>query len=105
MTIEEALAIKTKNLTLTEGEIQLLALEAGLDGSAAYNPLTDGQKVDLAYAGLLLTIIHVTEVKEDDVSIKCSSDLRSIYSAIMRKWGLPDPFAIGAPTVRQVPFW
>ena len=105
MTIKEALIIKAKSLSISSDEIDLALLEAGLDGSAVYNPATDAKSVDLVYAGLLLTIIHVTEVREDDVSIKYSTDLKGIYSWLMRKWGLPDPFALVKPTVKQKLFW
>jgi len=105
MTIKEALITKTKNLGLTSGDLDLAILEAGLDGNATYSPSTDGMQVDLVWAGLLLSTIRIVEVKEDDVSIKWTSDLRGIYSWIMRKWGLPDPFAIAKPTVRQRLFW
>lgn len=107
MTIKGALTIKVKKLALSSEDIDLLMEESGLTGSNTYNYETDGKNVDLAYAGLLLTQIHVTEQKEDDVSIKYSTDMKGIYSAIMRKWGLVDPFAIvvAKPTVRQVNFF
>lgn len=107
MTIKEALSTKTKSLSLTSGELDLAILEGGLIGSAEYNPQTDGKAVDLVWAGFLLTTIQVVEVKEDDVSIKYATDLRGIYSAIMRKWGLPDIFEVivPKPTVKQVQIW
>lgn len=107
MTIKEALTTKTQTLSLSPGELDLAILEAGLDGNATYSPEVDGMKVDLVWAGLLLTTIQVTEVREDDVSIKRATDLRGIYSAIMRKWGLPDPFevVVAKPTVTQKLFW
>jgi hypothetical protein len=105
MTIKEALSTKTAPLSLTAGALDLAILEAGLDGNTTYSPDVNGKAVDLVWAGLLLTTIQVVELKEDDVSIKYSSDLRGIYSAIMRKWGLVDPFAITKPTVKQVIFW
>ena len=105
MTIKEALTTKTKSLSLTSGDLDLALLEAGLDGSSDYSPSTDGKAVDMVWAGLLLTTIQVVEVKEDDVSIKWSSNLKGIYSFLMNKWGLPDPFAIAKPTVTQVRFW
>jgi hypothetical protein len=105
MTIKEALTTKTANLGVTAGELDLAILEAGLDGTTTYDPTTDGKAVDLVWAGLLLSTIRATEVKEDDVSIKYSTDLRGIYSWIMRKWGLPDPFLPAKPTVKQKLFW
>lgn len=104
MTIKEALTIKTKSLNVTSAELDLAILEAGLIGTAEYDPIADGMKVDLVWAGFLLTTIQVTEVKEDDVSLKYATDLRGIYSWIMRKWGLPDPFAQLKPTVTQLNF-
>lgn len=105
MTIKEALTTKTSNLRITQGEIDLAILEAGLDGSSDYDPATQGKEVDMVWAGLLLTTIQLVEVKEDDVSIKYSTDLRGIYSWLMRKWGLLDPFAVVKPTVRRVSLW
>jgi hypothetical protein len=107
MTIKEALATKTSNLGITPGQLDLAILEAGLDGSAAYDPAADGKAVDMVWAGLLLSTIRVIEVKEDDLSIKYTSDLKGIYSAIMRKWGMDDPFALAVvkPTVKRVSLW
>ena len=105
MTIKEALITKTAPLSLAEGVLDLAILEAGLDGNATYSPDADGMAVDMIWAGLLLTTIQVVEVREDDVSIKYATDLRGIYSWIMRKWGLPDPFLPASPTVKQVNFW
>ena len=102
MTIKEALITKTEQLTLADGALDLAILEAGLDGNATYSPSTDGKAVDMVWAGLLFTTIQVTERREDDVSIKYSNNLQAMYSAIMRKWGLPDPFAIPKPTVKRV---
>lgn len=103
MTIKGALTIKVKKLALSAEDIELLLEESKLTGSDVFDIDVNGKAVDLAYAGLLLTMIHVTEKKEDDVSIKFSTDMRGIYSAIMRKWGLPDPFEVivKKPTVRQ----
>lgn len=107
MTIKEALSIKTKPLTISSDELDLYLLEAGMDGTANYDPIQQGQEVDMIWAGLLLTTIQIVEVKEDDVSIKYSVDLKGMYSAIMRKWGLPDPFLVEVPkpTVKQVNFF
>jgi len=105
MTIKEALSTKVKSLSLTSGEIDLALLEAGLDGASAYDPTAQGMEVDLVWAGFLLTTIQVTELKEDDVSIKYSNNLKDIVSAIYLKWGLVDPFAIAKPTVKQVNLW
>lgn len=105
MTIKEALTTKTKSLNLTDADLDLALLEAGLNGLSDYDPDTDGKAVDMIWAGLLLTTIQITEVKEDDVSIKYSTDLKAIYSWIMRKWGLPDPFMVAKPTVKQRLFW
>lgn len=105
MTIKEAISTKTKSLSLTSAELDLALLEAGLDGASAYDPSTQAKEVDMVWAGFLLTTIQVTEVKEDDVSIKYSSDLKAIYSAIMRKWEMIDPFAIPKPKVTQKFIW
>lgn len=107
MTIKEALSTKTRSLSLTSGELDLAILEGGLDGAATYSPDTDGKAVDMIWAGLLLSTIQIVEKKEDDVSIKFSTDLKGIYSWLMRKWGLPDPFAavVAKPTVTQKRFW
>ena len=105
MTIKEALTTKVAPLSIDSAALDLALLEAGLDGSSDYSPSTDGKAVDMVWAGLLLTTIQVVEVREDDVSIKWSSNLRNIYSEIMRRWFLPDPFAIAKPTVTQKLFW
>ena len=105
MTIKEALTTKVAPLSISDAALDLALLEAGLDGSSDYSPMTDGKAVDMVWAGLLLTTIQVTEVREDDVSIKWSSNLKGIYSFLMNKWGLPDPFAIAKPTVTQKLFW
>lgn len=105
MTIKEALTTKTSTLRLSSAELDLALLEAGLDGASAYNPSTQAQEVDMVWAGLLLTTIQLVEVREDDVSVKYSTDLKAIYSAIMNKYGLPDPFAVAKPSVKQVNFW
>ncbi len=105
MTIKEALSTKTAPLSLTTGALDLAILEAGLDGTAAYDPIADGKAVDMVWAGLLLSTIQITEVREDDVAIKYSADLKGIYSWLMRKWGMVDPFAPSKPVVRQVLRW
>jgi hypothetical protein len=107
MTIKEALTTKTTNLGVSPGELDLAILEAGLTGTAVYDPTIQGKEVDLVWAGLLLSTIRVTEVREDDVSIKYTTDLRGIYSWLMRKWGLVDPFepVVIKPTVKRVYLW
>ncbi|AMR34138.1 hypothetical protein A0256_23150 [Mucilaginibacter sp. PAMC 26640] len=105
MTIKEALTTKTASLSISSAVLDLAIIEAGLIGISDYDPTDNGKAVDLVWAGLLLTTIQVTEQKEDDVSVKFSTDLKGIYSWIMRKWGLLDPFAPVKPTVRQVNFW
>ena len=105
MTIKEALTTKVAPLSIDSAALDLALLEAGLDGSSDYSPMTDGKAVDMVWAGLLLTTIQVVEVREDDVSIKYATDLRGMYSAIMRKWFLFDCFAPLKPTVRQVNPW
>lgn len=102
MTIKEAFAIKTKNLQLTDKDMDLYLLEAGLDGAAEYNYAAQGKVLDLTYAELLLSVIYVSEQREDDVSIKYTADLKGIYSAIMRKWNMKDPFAASRPTVKRL---
>lgn len=103
MTIKEAL-LDTVSFDIPVGRIDKALIDAELNGAAVYTK-ADEKAVDLCAAGLLLTTIQVTELKEDDVSIKYATDLRGIYSAIMRKWGLTDPFATLKPTVTQKLFW
>ncbi|RZJ86763.1 MAG: hypothetical protein EOO20_17605 [Chryseobacterium sp.] len=105
MTIKEALTTKAENLSLSSAKIELALYEANLDGATQYNVDEYGMKLDLVYVTLLLESISVSEVREDDVSIKFTSDLRGIVSAIMRKWGLVDPFAIAKPKVTQRLIW
>lgn len=105
MTIKEALKTKSDNLTVSSGKLDLVLLEASLDGASKYNPVTDGKDLDMAYVTLLLETIQVTELKEDDVSIKYSNNLKDIVSAIYRRWGMIDPYAVLKPTVKQVNLW
>ena len=105
MTIKEALTTKTRNLSLTGGQIDLALLEGNLNGADSYVPATDGKALDMVYITLLLTSIAVSEVREDDVSIKFTTDNKGVVSAISRKWGLVDPFAPARPTVKQKQIW
>lgn len=109
MTIKEALTIKLKKqkLILTDQEMDLLLEESKLIGTDNYDFDLNGKNVDLAFAGLLLETVRVTEVKEDDVSIKYSNDLKTLISSIYKKWGLEDPFAvvISKPKVKGVRLW
>lgn len=104
MTIKEALKTLSENLTVSDGKLDLALINAGLNGTALYTP-EDEQKVDMVYVTLLLTSITISELREDDVSIKYTADLKGIVSAIYRKWGLVDPFAIAKPKVKQVQIW
>lgn len=103
MTIKEAL-IDTISINLPAGRIDKALIDAELNGSSDYTK-ADEKAVDMVWAGLLLTTIQVTEVREDDVSIKYATDLKGIYSALMSKWGLDDPFAVARPVVKQKLFW
>lgn len=109
MTIKEALTIKLKKqkLIIDDQEMDLLLEESKLIGTADYDYDLNGMSVDLAFAGLLLETIRVTEVKEDDVAIKYSNDLKTLISFLYKKWGLPDPFevVVSKPVVRQVRVW
>ncbi|RZM22527.1 MAG: hypothetical protein EOO88_29135 [Pedobacter sp.] len=105
MTIKEALTTKAENLSLSSAKVELALYEANFDGATEYNAELQGMQLDLVYVTLLLESISVSEVREDDVSIKFTSDLKGIVSAIMRKWGLVDPFAPARPTVKQKQIW
>lgn len=105
MTIKEALKVKSENLTVSDGKLDLVLLEASLNGAETYEPISDAQPLDMTYLTLLLESITVLEQKEDDVSIKYSNNLKDIVSAICRKYGLPDPFAVAKPTVTQRLIW
>ncbi|RZJ90972.1 MAG: hypothetical protein EOO20_06580 [Chryseobacterium sp.] len=105
MTIKEALTTKAENLSLSSAKIDLALFEGDLNKDAQYDPKADGKALDLVYVTLLLESISVSEVREDDVSIKFSADLRGIVSSIYRKWGLVDPFAPARPTVKQKQIW
>lgn len=107
MTIKEVLIIELKkqNIILTDDEINLALLKADLDGSTTYDTATNGMDTDLVFAGLLLEVIEVSELREDDVAIKFASSRKGLYSSIMRKWGLVDPFLALKPTVKQVNLW
>lgn len=107
MTIKEALT-STINFSIPVVRVEKALIDAGLDGSAVYAK-TDERNIDLCFAGLLLTLITSADVTEDDVSIKLPNrdQLVKIYSAIYKKWNLPDPLAnpVIKPTVKQVKFW
>ncbi|RZM10379.1 MAG: hypothetical protein EOO88_48230 [Pedobacter sp.] len=104
MTIKEALKTLSENLTVSDGKLDLALINAGLIGTTLYTP-EDEQAIDMVYVTLLLTSITISELKEDDVSIKYTADLKGIVSAIYRKWVLVDPFAIAKPKVKQVQIW
>lgn len=105
MTIKEALKTKSENLTVSDGKLDLVLIDASLDGTLSYNPNTNGKAVDLAYVTLLLESISISELREDDVSIKYTNNLIDIVSAIYRKYGMTDPFASAKPTVKQKVIW
>ncbi|MCX3266544.1 DUF6706 family protein [Pedobacter agri] len=105
MTIKEALTTKAENLSLSSAKIELALYEGNLDGATQYDPTTMGMALDLVYVTLLLESISISEVREDDVSIKYTNDSKGIVSAIYRKWGLVDPFAPAKPRVTQKQIW
>ncbi|RQO79138.1 hypothetical protein DBR40_05305 [Pedobacter sp. KBW01] len=102
MTIKEALKTKSENLTVSDGKLNLVLLESNLSGTDTYNPDANEKAVDMAYLTLLLESISVSEIREDDVAIKYTNNLKEIVSAICKKWGLPDPYAVAKPSVKQV---
>lgn len=102
MTIKEALKTLSENLTVSDGKLDLSLLNAGLDGATQYDPEAHEKVIDMVYITLLLFSISIVELKEDDVSIKYSNNLKDIVSAMYRKWGMIDPFAPLKPTVKQV---
>lgn len=107
MTIKEALNGELEPLILSEIKMDK-ALEAqGLDGSAVYNSATHEKGVDLAYLTLLVKMVGISEKKEDDVSIKFTTDYKTIISYLSKKYGLVDPFEVIVlkPSVTQVNFW
>ncbi|MDQ1139424.1 DUF6706 family protein [Pedobacter agri] len=105
MTLKEALTTKAENLSLSSAKIELALYEANLDGATEYDAELQGMALDLVYVTLLLESISISEVREDDVSIKFTTDLKGIVSAIYRKWNLVDPFAPAKPRVTQKQIW
>jgi len=105
MTIKEALTTKTRNLSLTSADIDLALYEAKLNGAAQYDVDAMGKALDMVYVTLLLESISVSEMKEDDVSVKFTNDNKGIVSALYRKWKMADPFAPLKPTVKQKQIW
>lgn len=105
MTIKEAL-LDTVSFDIPVGRIDKALIDADLNGAAVYTK-ADEKAVDLCAAGLLLTTIRNKRVSEDDVTIEGPelSLLKMAYSALMRKWGLPDPFAAEKPTVKQISYY
>jgi hypothetical protein len=104
MTIKEALT-STVNFSLPANRVEKALIDAELDGTATYAK-TDEKAVDLAMAGLLLTLMTSADVTEDDVSIKLPSRdvLRSLRNDLIAKW--PDtPVVEKKPSVKQVNFW
>ncbi len=100
MTIKEALA-STVNFRLPDKRIEKALIDADLDGSSVYIKSNE-RDIDLCMAGLLLTLVTSGDWTEDDMSIKLPSRdvILSVYSALRKKWGMPDEFA---PTPEQVP--
>ena len=105
MTIKEALIAELEPITISDAKMNKALQAQQLDGETTYIAADHERGVDLAYAGLLLTKVMVSEVREDDVSIKFTTTYGPIVSWLYKKWGLPDPFAIAKPTVTQKLFW
>lgn len=107
MTIKEALS-STVAFPLPNNRVDKALIDAELDGTSDYTKASE-KAVDLAMAGLLLTLITSADETEDDVSTKLPNRdvLMKACSALYRKWGLPDPFAEvkPKPTVRQISPW
>jgi hypothetical protein len=104
MTIKEALT-STVNFSLPANRVEKALIDAELDGTATYAK-TDEKAVDLAMAGLLLTLMTSADVTEDDVSIKLPSRefILRTRLALIEKW--PEPASAAAkPSVKQVNFW
>lgn len=105
MTIKEALKAKSENLTVTDGKLDLVLIEASLNGAQTYDIILNAKKLDMVYVTLLLESITITEQSEDDVSINYSNNLKDIVSAIYTKWGLYNPYASAVAKVTQKIIW
>lgn len=105
MTIKEALTTKAQNLGISESRIDLALLEGNLIGVDQYEPSTMAKDLDLVYVALLLESIGINEVREDDVSIKYTTNLKQIVSSIYLKWGMVDPYAAPIARVTQKLIW
>src|SRR5690349_10546649 len=105
MTIKEALVAELEPLTVSEKKLEKAL--GDLDGSATYVESEHEEAVDLCYAGLLGKMVAIAEEKEDDASIKFSTEYGPIVAALYRKWKKANPFEIilPKPTVKQILFW
>lgn len=105
MTIKEALT-STVNFPLPANSVDKALIDGSLDGTATYAK-EDAKAVGICMAGLLFTLITSADETEDYVSLKLPQRdvLLRVYSAICNQWGIPDPFAVKGPTVKQIRFW
>ena len=88
ITIKEAL-IGTVNFPLPDFRIEKALIDSVLDGEAVYAK-TDEKAVDLAMAGLLLTLATSGNITEGGFKLDMpnADSLRSLRITILNKWGI-----------------
>jgi len=107
MTNLQALQAKL-NRSLPALTLELALLEAGLDASAEYVVADNIKPVEIALAGLILTIASAPKsVKELDYQVTEHEmeGLLKIRSIILKRYGLPDELAPQENTVDGASPW
>ena len=89
-TIKEAL-IGMVNFPIPDSRVEKALTDSELDGSAIYAK-TDEKAVDLAMAGLLLTLATSGNVSEGGYKrdMPSADSLRSLRITILNKWGIKE---------------
>lgn len=79
---------------------QKALIDQGLNDSDSYS-VANAKGIDLAFAGVLLTVITSVDIKEGGYAVTNADRdaLIKILNAIYNKWGLPP--LVGAPILRN----
>lgn len=99
ITIKKALT-GTVNFPIPDDRIEKALTDSELDGNAIYAK-TDEKAVDLAMAGLLLTLATSGNVKEGLFlrEMPNAATLRSIRIDILNKWGIDETLPVVVPLI------
>ncbi|WP_343302851.1 DUF6706 family protein [Chitinophaga niabensis] len=103
MTNKEYIQVYLSKFGITDQEIELMLLNAGLNGG---DPVTDTKALDTAiYYQLPPLFAGMQDVSEGGYSIKWNLDgIKLWYSWLARKLGLPDNL-VPKPTVKGISPW